>query len=82
MHRLTFEYRIYPTPAQATSMQRTLDECRWLYNRLLDERKLAWEETETSVTLYDQINRLVALKVERRPCRMCIAKSCRTSPSV
>lgn len=46
-------------------MQATLDECRWLYNRLLEERKLAWEETDTSVRLYDQINRLVALKAER-----------------
>ncbi|HEY8287598.1 MAG TPA: transposase, partial [Chloroflexota bacterium] len=46
-------------------MRHALDECRWLYNRLLEERKLAWEETETSMTLYDQINRMVALKRER-----------------
>ncbi len=46
-------------------MCQILDECRWLYNRLLEERKLAWEETDTSVRLYDQINRLVALQAER-----------------
>lgn len=46
-------------------MQHILDECRWLYNRLLEERKLAWEEAETRVRLYDQINRTVALKAER-----------------
>ncbi len=46
-------------------MRRTLDECRWLYNRLLEERKLAWEETETNIGLYDQINRTVTLKAER-----------------
>jgi len=33
-------------------MQHTLNECRWLYNRLLEERTLAWEETQTSTTLY------------------------------
>lgn len=46
-------------------MQHALDECRWLYNRLLEERKQAWDDAETTVTLYDQINRLVALKAER-----------------
>jgi len=65
MHNATFQYRLYPTPAQATVMQYALDECRWLYNRLLEERKLAWEQTETSVGLYDQINRIGALKAER-----------------
>jgi len=60
-----FEYRLYPTPAQVTAMQHALDECRWLYNRLLEERKLAWEETETSIGLYDQINRTPALRDER-----------------
>ncbi len=65
MHKSTFQYRLYPTPAQATALQHALDECRWLYNRLLEERKTAWEETATSVTLYDQINRTVALKAER-----------------
>ncbi len=65
MHKQTFRYRLFPTPAQATAMQRALDECRWLYNRLLEERKLAWEEAETSVRLYDQVNRIPALRGER-----------------
>ncbi len=65
MYRCAFQYRLYPTPAQATAMQATLDGCRWLYNRLLEERKLAWEDTETSVRLYDQVNRIPALRGER-----------------
>ena len=65
MHKATFKYRLYPTAAQETAMQRTLDECRWLYNRLLEERRLAWEETETSVRMHDQIKRIPALKAER-----------------
>jgi putative transposase len=65
MHKATFQYRLYPTPAQETALQATLDECRWLYNRLLEERKVAWDETETPVRLYDQVNRIPALKAER-----------------
>ncbi len=65
MHKATFRYRLYPTPAQETALHATLGECRWLYNRLLEERKLAWEETETNVRLYDQVNRIPALKPER-----------------
>jgi len=65
MHKQTFQYRLYPTPAQATAMQHALDECRWLYNRLLEERKLAWDEAETTMRLYDQVNRIPTLRVER-----------------
>jgi putative transposase len=65
MQRKTFRYRLSPTPAQETALRRTLDACRWLYNRLLEERKVAWEETETSVTLYQQHERIPVLKVER-----------------
>lgn len=65
MHKATFQYRLYPTPAQEAALQATLDECRWLYNRLLEERKVAWEEADTSVRLYDQVNRIPALKAER-----------------
>jgi len=46
-------------------MRVTLDQCRWLFNRLLEERKLAWEEAGMSVRLYDQVNRIPILKGER-----------------
>jgi putative transposase len=65
MQRQTFRYRLYPTPAQETALEQTLEDCRWLYNRLLEERKLAWDETETSVTLYQQHARIPLLKSER-----------------
>jgi putative transposase len=63
--RKTYKYRLYPTPAQETAMKAALDECRWLYNRLLEERKLAWEETDTGLSCYQQVNRIPALKKER-----------------
>src|SRR5579859_5574170 len=63
--RKTFLYRIYPTKAQATKLRHQLDECRWLYNHLLEQRKLYWEEWGVSVSLYDQHPYLPYLKAER-----------------
>ena len=61
----TFQYRLSATPAQETALCRTLEECRWLYNRLLEERRLAWAACAQSLSMYDQQNRLPALKEER-----------------
>src|SRR5712692_847563 len=63
--RITFKYRLYPTPAQETAMNRTLGDCRWLYNRLLEERLLAYEACDVSVCLYDQHAPIPLLKSER-----------------
>src|SRR5579871_2340608 len=63
--RKTFKYRLRPTPAQASAMQRTLDECRWLYNHLLEQRTAAWEERGETLTLYGQQDTFPALKGER-----------------
>jgi len=65
MHKTTFRYRLYPTKSQAATMQQVLNECRWLYNHLLEQRKTAWEERQESFSLYDQINTFPALKKER-----------------
>jgi putative transposase len=40
----TFQYRLYPTKEQQRLLARQLEECRWLWNTLLAERKQAWEE--------------------------------------
>jgi putative transposase len=63
--RKTFTYRLYPTHEQRRLLDQHLEECRWLYNRLLEERKTAWEQRQESVRLYDQHARLPALKAER-----------------
>jgi putative transposase len=60
-----FEYRLYPTAAQVRLMEQTLEECRWVYNRLLEERRLAWDAYDVSLSLYQQNQRLPALKAER-----------------
>ena len=42
-----------------------LDQCRWLYNELLSQRKLAYEELEISLTKYQQLMFLPELKLEK-----------------
>jgi hypothetical protein len=37
-------YRLYPTKEQQRLLARQLEECRWLWNTLLAERKRAWED--------------------------------------
>lgn len=46
-------------------MNQWLEECRWLYNHFLAERKEAWEKEQNSVSLYDQHASLPTLKTER-----------------
>ena len=52
--RKTFKHRLYPTKQQQHLLAQQLEECRWLYNHLLAERKMAWEERQEAVRLYDQ----------------------------
>jgi putative transposase len=63
--RKTFKYRLYPNKQQRRLLDQQLEECRWLYNRLLEERKTAWEQRQESVRLYDQQATVPTLKVER-----------------
>ena len=46
-------------------MRRTLNECRWLYNHLLEQRRMAWDERRVLLSLYVQQVTLPPLKVER-----------------
>jgi putative transposase len=63
--RKAFRYRLYPTKEQQRLLERQLEECRWLYNHVLAERRAAWEQRQESVRLYDQHATLPALKAER-----------------
>jgi putative transposase len=63
--RKTFKYRLYPTHEQRRLLGQQLEECRWLYNHLLAERRDAWEQRQEAVRLYDQHASLPALKAER-----------------
>jgi putative transposase len=64
MHK-TFQYRIYPTKKQVKALEATLEECRWLYNHLLEKRRDAWEQEGKSLSLYQQQETFSILKQER-----------------
>jgi putative transposase len=60
-----FKYRLYPTNEQTRLLNQRLEECRWLYNYLLEERKTAWEARQESVGYAEQAKTLPILKVQR-----------------
>ena len=47
-------------------MQNILDECRWLYNNFLEQRKTAWQERQENISLYAQHAQLKQLKASRQ----------------
>ena len=63
----TFHYRLYPTQEQQRLLLRQLEECRWLWNTLLAERKQAWEERQETLDYYAQKAELPGLKAAERP---------------
>src|SRR5215471_8459027 len=63
--RKTFRYRMYPTSKQQRLLHETLEECRWLYNHLLEKRKITWEQEGQNLTLYQQQETFSILKAER-----------------
>ncbi len=63
----TFKYRLYPTKKQIHVLNEQLDECRWVWNTLLAERKTAWEERQETVSYYDQKAELPIRKATERP---------------
>lgn len=61
----THKYRMYPTKAQETILEQMLEECRWLYNKILETRKNAWEQHQESLRLYDTQKMIPSWKMER-----------------
>jgi len=61
---LTYKYRLFPTKAQRTAMQNSLDACRWVYNKTLEVRKEAWKEHRENISRYDTIKMIPEWKKE------------------
>jgi putative transposase len=57
-------YRLFPTKAQATVLDRTLDACRWVYNKTLEVRQTAWEQDRRSVSYFETKRMLPEWKAE------------------
>ena len=60
-----FTYRLFPTKKQEKKLNQTLEECRWLYNHLLEMRKTAYERDGISLTCFQQQSSFPVLKQER-----------------
>ena len=58
----TYQFRVYPTTQQATTLTQWLTTCRILYNNSLTERKDAWHTHQHSVTYYEQAAQLQVAK--------------------
>lgn len=63
--RKSFQFRLRPTKKQAQALQSQLDECRWLYNELVAQRKLSYEELDISLSKHQQSMFLPLMKEER-----------------
>ena len=61
----TYKYRIYPTKAQETILNKMLEECRWLYNKILETRKNTYEQQGISLGNYDTMTMIPAWKKHR-----------------
>lgn len=57
-----FKYRIYPTKKQAEQIDKTIDNCRFVYNKTLEMKKKAWNRRKESISAYDLIKRLPTMK--------------------
>ena len=63
--RRTYKFRIYPSKAQITKLDNTLDLCRELYNAALQERRDAWKLNRINITRYVQSAQLPEIKQSR-----------------
>ena len=58
----TFKYRLYPTKQQKTTLDKTLEVCRVLYNHCLKQRRWAYKYYGISISYNEQQNDLPDLK--------------------
>jgi len=61
----TFKYRLFPTKAQRTKLNDTMELCRWVYNETLATRKDAWENEQKTLSRYDTIKMLPDWKKDK-----------------
>ena len=61
----SYQYRIYPTKKQQRTLDTHLEECRILYNHLLEMRNTAYERDGISLSCFQQQKTYPVLKEER-----------------
>jgi putative transposase len=63
----TFKFRLFPSKQQRRLLDSTLEECRWLYNRTLQERRDVYEQKGISLTNYHTDALIPLWKATERP---------------
>ena len=63
--RKAFKYRLFPTKAQRSKLNNTLEQCRWVYNETLAQRKHRYEANKETIGLYATNRLLTRWKTER-----------------
>ena len=58
----SYQYRLYPTKTQITSLDFLRRQACTLYNAALEERREAWKMRRVSLNYYDQANQLKAIR--------------------
>ncbi|MBM5805976.1 MAG: IS200/IS605 family element transposase accessory protein TnpB [Candidatus Verstraetearchaeota archaeon] len=61
-----FRYRLYPTKAQQTRINATLESLRWVFNETLAARKNTWEKEKKNISLF-QTNKLLTQWKKEHP---------------
>ena len=64
-NRVTYKFRLYPTPRQVELFEQTLALCQELYNAALQERRDAWRINRESVNFAAQSAQLPDIKQAR-----------------
>lgn len=57
-----YQYRLYPTRKQETTLKDTLEYCRYIYNETLAIRRNEWKENNKSLTLFETQKHLTQWK--------------------
>jgi len=60
---ISYKYRVYPERDAERKLDKALDTCRWLYNRLLEEISKS-KENGVQLKIYDTQNMIPSLKLE------------------
>lgn len=59
-----YKYRIYAKGGKLKKLQSTLDTCCFVYNKVLETRKTAWETEKKSIGVYDCHNLIKTWDIE------------------
>jgi len=80
MSTKSFKFRLEPTKNQRVKLDNILEECRWLYNHFLEQRKNAWEKDKKSIDCYEQSKLLPKLKQKRPSLKIVYSQALQNIP--